>query len=110
MINNENEIPILAYAFIGITTLVLSYVTIMDDGEKIEGTSTGSATSMLPNVNLFGNSSSTPATESNNAAVPSALNSLNPFSGTNAEQKTVGGKKTKHNRHKKKQTKRRNLR
>ena len=37
----ETQIPVLAYAFIGITTLVLSYVTVMDKEES--GSSNGSS-------------------------------------------------------------------
>ena len=40
----ETQIPMLAYVFIGITTLVLSYVTVMDTGDD-KPTST---TSVLP--------------------------------------------------------------
>ena len=40
----ETQIPLLAYAFIGITTLVLSYVTVMDKEEPAKsGSSNGSS-------------------------------------------------------------------
>jgi hypothetical protein len=43
---NENSIPVLAYVFIGITTLALTYVTILDSSVADKG----SALNLLPNI------------------------------------------------------------
>lgn len=46
---SQQHIPVLAYAFIGITSLVLAYATILDEGPESDSNDK-SATSMLPNV------------------------------------------------------------
>jgi len=110
-----DTIPITAYAFIGITTLVLSYVTFMDNEPKEK--SAESATTLLPNVNPF----AAMATPAPGPVQPSPVlaqamaipqQALPAFLTPKPEQpvaKTVGGKKakkTKRVRHKQKKTKR----
>ena len=99
----EHSVPVLTYAFIGITTLVLTYVTLMDKGDANSISSNqNSATSFLPSPFT----SSTPTTTP--IAVP-IMNSAvtNPLS-TQTPSKTVGGKgkHTKHNRNRIGKTKR----
>jgi len=105
-----DTIPITAYAFIGITTLVLSYVTFMDNEPEAEPAE--SATTLLPNVNPFA-ATSAPAQPSPVLAQAMAIPASIPaFLTPKPEQpvaKTVGGKKskkTKRVRHKQKKTKR----
>jgi hypothetical protein len=50
---NQERIPLLAYAFIGITSLVLAYATFLDKAPESDSDNQ-SATSMLPDV--FSNS------------------------------------------------------
>jgi len=65
----ETQIPVLAYAFIGITTLVLSYVTVMDKEES--GSSNGSSNGSsiigslpaLPTLGPLTGPATAPATE-----------------------------------------------
>lgn len=97
-----DTIPITAYAFIGITTLVLSYVTFMDN--EPEAKPAESATTLLPNVNPF---AATPAPAQPSPVLAQAL-AIPAFLTPKPEQpvaKTVGGKKskkTKRVRHKQK--------
>jgi hypothetical protein len=93
----EHSIPILAYVFISITSLVLTYVTLMD---KTDTDSTESATSMLPQIS---NPFTTPSESPEQIPLPIAV----------AEEVTppqsTGGKstnKTKNKRIKHKKTKR----
>lgn len=46
---NQERIPVLAYAFIGITSLVLAYATFLDKTSNIDSDNE-SATTMLPDV------------------------------------------------------------
>lgn len=46
---NNNSIPAIAYGFVGITALVLTYVTLADTGPV----NNESTTSMLPVVDIF---------------------------------------------------------
>jgi hypothetical protein len=66
---NNYPVPIMAYAFIGITTLVLAYATFLDTtgGKASPG---NSATSLLPSV--------------------SSMQSMNPFSTTGTSNGTSG--------------------
>jgi hypothetical protein len=107
-----DTIPITAYAFIGITTLVLSYVTFMDN--EPEAKPAESATTLLPNVNPFA-ATSAPAPAQPSPVLAQAMaipTSIPAFLTPKPEQpvaKTVGGKKskkTKRVRHKQKKTKR----
>ena len=106
--NGEN-IPLLAYFFVSVTSLVLAYVTYTDEISKIPGqikqtvdSSTSSASSTLSSLtsglsNPF--SSSTTASSTSESSTPasstsSSLTALNPF--TSSEEKTdnmSGGKK-----------------
>lgn len=48
---NNESIPAIAYGFVGITALILTYVTIKDT--DIDTNNTQSATSMLPTLESF---------------------------------------------------------
>jgi hypothetical protein len=115
---NQERIPVLAYAFIGITSLVLAYATFLDKGTEIDSNDK-SATSMLPNV--FSNSpiENKPNESSNNnlEKMPTSLtervsNSEKeetqelPAAPKNLEQKNAIGGKTKRNKKKSRNTKR----
>lgn len=98
---SAEPIPIVAYGLIGLTTLTLAYVTLIDSMPGSGGASisspTTSATSMLPS--LF--SPKTP---------PSPSMFVSPFGPTTSvqpptERTTVGGK-TRNKKHKHKKTKR----
>ena len=97
----EHSIPILAYVFISITSLVLTYVTLMD---KTDTNSNVSATSMLPQIsNPFAVPSVAPSALPVPVPVPVAVAEV-----VNPTQST-GGKsinKTKNKRIKHKNTKR----
>lgn len=114
-----DTIPITAYAFIGITTLVLSYVTFMDNEPKEKPAE--SATTLLPNVNPFAAMATPSPAPAPGPVQPSPVlaqamaipqQALPAFLTPKPEQpiaKTVGGKKakkTKRVRHKQKKTKR----
>jgi len=115
---NQERIPVLAYAFIGITSLVLAYATFLDKGTEIDSNDK-SATSMLPNV--FSNSpiENKPNESSNNnlEKMPTSLtervSNLEqeqteelPAAPKNLEQKNAIGGKTKRNKKKSRNTKR----
>lgn len=118
---NNYPVPIMAYAFIGITTLVLAYATFLDTtgGKASPG---NSATSLLPSVgsmqsmNPFsttgtaGSSStvantvgSLPLAQAVPVSTSSALTAMNPVVLDN--KPTVGGR-TKRNKKKNRNTKR----
>jgi hypothetical protein len=102
----DNQIPILAYAFIGITTLVLTYATLTDNdvtNKTPTATESSSITSMLPNLNVFSNSPAKPeVVESKPEPVVANPISEEAKPATNI----VGGKRSKHKRNKNKKTKR----
>jgi len=114
---NEERIPALAYAFIGITSLVLAYATFLDKTTDNDFDDK-SATSMLPNI--FSNSpiENRPNESSNNnlekEKVPTELvSNLEkeqteelPAAPKNLEQKNAIGGKTKRNKKKSRNTKR----
>lgn len=100
----EASIPILAYAFIGITTLVLTYVTIMDTEPNKKPTV--SAISMLPTIQGTQSSSVPSATPSFTPSIPVAQPLMQTTPNPNAPQIKLGGK-TKGRRNKNKNTKRR---
>jgi len=104
----EQSIPILAYAFIGITTLVLAYATIMDT-EPSDKIQPPSVSSLLPSF------SSKPAESTTSPSIPVAQpvtnvaqTISNPF-GQSPPQLKIGGRtKRRHiNKHKKTKSKHR---
>lgn len=107
---SEPSIPILAYAFIGITTLVLTYVTVMDNGSpNMQNNEPASMTSLLPSVGQ----STTPSASAQSSvpvAVPATPSLPNMFQGPlpkpEGPQLKIGGK-TKGRKNKNKNTKRR---
>jgi hypothetical protein len=103
----DYPIPIMAYAFIGITSLVLAYATFLDK-EGVKG-SPGSATSMLPSVKSLNPFSATATPENKTIgsmpiaqAVPIA-SAPNPVA---LDKKTTVGGKTKRNKKGHRSTKR----
>jgi len=118
---DNQHIPILAYTFIGITSLVLAYATFLDKSPSENSVETSSATSMLPS-NPFTNL----VTENKDTDVPlpapiekvAEQNEQNEIN-KNKEMPTetlekqpaiggIGGKKTKRYKKKRRNTKRKN--
>ena len=99
-------IPILAYAFIGITTLVLTYATFMDNGNA-KPSNSSSMTSLLPSLTNTTGSSSAAGTSS--PSTPASTQPSSPISfpisqpsGPPRPEIKIGGKtKRKHNKNKK---------
>ena len=78
-------IPLMSYVFVGITSLVLALVTVLDTGAtQTDNKSPESSTSMLPNI-----FSTKPATEPSS----SMFSSLVPEHGSAEGTIKVGGKK-----------------
>ena len=86
-----NQIPLLAYAFVGITTLVLSYITFLDKDDN----SKASATASLPNI--FGSKDAAPAQPAPVQPAPTAPAPAE----TPIAQPIVGGKRKSKNKQKK---------
>ena len=108
--NGEN-IPLLAYFFVSVTSLVLAYVTYTDELSKIPGqikqtvdSSTSSASSTLYSLtsglsNPF--SSSTTASSTSESSTPASstsesLTALNPLAVNEENKSTMTGGKRKH--------------
>jgi hypothetical protein len=117
---NQERIPVLAYAFIGITSLVLAYATFLDKTSD-NNSNDKSATSMLPDVFEKTPIENKPIESSNNnlekEEVPTAptepVSNLEkeqkeevPAAPINLEQKNAIGGKTKRNKKKSRNTKR----
>jgi hypothetical protein len=112
---NNYPIPIMAYAFIGITSLVLAYATFLDTPGANGPPNAASATSMLPAVpsmqslNPFSTGSNTTTSNTSSTvgsmpiaqAVPvsasSALTAINPV--VLDKKPTVGGKTKRNKKH-----------
>jgi hypothetical protein len=71
--NSTDSIPFVAYGMIGITSLVLTYATLMDKGDKKEEGEPISSTSALPSL--------IPAPEEEVKPVPSELETVNSVTG-----------------------------
>jgi hypothetical protein len=114
---NQERIPVLAYAFIGITSLVLAYATFLDKTSDNDSDDNKSATTMLPDVfSKSANNTTNPVSNNTDlekkdetAPIPSDDTDLekkeegprsNPAIPGGLEQKNAIGGKTK--RHKKK--------
>lgn len=109
----DNQIPILAYAFIGITTLVLTYATLTDNdvtNKTPTATESSSITSMLPNLNVFSKSPAKPVVAETKPVVTEVKPEPVVANPIPAEDKPappiLGGKRSKHKRNKNKKTKR----
>uniref|UniRef100_A0A6C0D9U4 Uncharacterized protein n=1 Tax=viral metagenome TaxID=1070528 RepID=A0A6C0D9U4_9ZZZZ len=118
---NQERIPVLAYAFIGITSLVLAYATFLDKTSD-NNSNDKSATSMLPDVFSKTPIENKPNEPSNNnnlekEEVPTAptepVSNVEkeqsqelPVAPKNLEQKNAIGGKTKRNKKKSRNTKR----
>ena len=102
---NNPPIPILAYTFIGITSLVLAYATFLDksaNNDSKNNKTAASATTMLPDV-----FSKTPVPSiPNNNPKPSVANVIPTAPNNNLEQKPTVGGKTKRSKKTTRNTKR----
>jgi hypothetical protein len=96
-------IPIINYALIAITTLVLTYVTIMDKAPNSKTTEQPTASSLLPSISGPPTQSVKPPVESQPlASLPNLFNSETPQQ--NPPQLKIGGKTKRHRRQKHKKT------
>jgi hypothetical protein len=87
----EPPIPFMSYVFVGVTSVVLALVTVLDKGGAIEDNkSPESSTSMLPNI-----FSSSPSSSIDTS--PSIFSSLKVENGSQSktDQIKTGGKKRK---------------
>jgi hypothetical protein len=111
--NGEN-IPLLAYFFVSVTSLVLAYVTYTDEISKIPGqikqtvddttTATTSSLSSLTN-GLSSSFSSTPSSASSTDNAASSLTSLNPLAINEEKPSNMTGGKRKHKKTKRNHSK-----
>jgi hypothetical protein len=110
----QEYIPVLSYAFIGITSLVLAYATFIDKAADIESNDE-SATSMLPDVFSKTPNDNTITEPSNNnleqkeeTAISSTENlEIKPPTDVLEQKNAVGGR-TKRHKKKSRNTKRKN--
>jgi hypothetical protein len=125
---NQERIPVLAYAFIGITSLVLAYATFLDKTSDNDSDDNKSATTMLPDVfSKSANNTTNPVSNNTDlekkdetAPIPSddtdlenkeegpRSNPANPAIPGGLEQKNAIGGKTKRHKKKNSNTKRKN--
>jgi hypothetical protein len=99
---NQERIPVLAYVFIGITSLVLAYATFLDKVSDSDSDNK-SATSMLPDV--F-SKSPVPEIEPANPESTNGSENANPPPVDDLEKKPAVGGKTKRRRKTRRNTKR----
>jgi len=96
--NGEN-IPLLAYFFVGVTSLVLAYVTYSDEIHKIPGQVKDSFSTSSSSLSSVTNSLSNPLSSessSDNTSATTILTTLNPLPTTNDNSSTMTGGKRKH--------------
>ena len=99
----NTEIPFIAYIYLGITSVVLAYVTYFDESQSEKTEDTNSTQTLLPS---FIEPSSENNTNSNSNESKSILPSfLSPNTNNENETKIVGGKKKTKTNHKKKNNK-----
>jgi hypothetical protein len=99
---DNQPIPILAYTFIGITSLVLAYATFLDKGSSTGSPEPSSGTSLLPSV------FSKPLDSITNIVPTAAPVTENIPINENPKDQPVFGGKTKRNKKKHTNTKRKN--
>jgi len=98
--NGEN-VPLLAYFFVGVTSLVLAYVTYEDEINKIPGqvkqsidSTTATASSTLSSITSgLSNPLSSSSSTNNNTT---ALTTLNPLAANEEKPSNISGGKKKH--------------
>lgn len=91
---NNESIPAIAYGFVGITALVLTYVTITDTEASTDNTQ--SATSMLPTLESFTQPTTPSATSVPPVIAEPIPESLPVQEITKPNEGAVGGKKIRH--------------
>ena len=111
---STESIPVAAYALIGITSLTLAYITLIESTQgDITGSKSSSATSMLPSVSSplsYFSKPASPSMQVSPSPVPAqaqAVSSSPPMAQAVpiAEGKPSTGGKTKRKKHKKNKTK-----
>jgi len=107
----SNSVPAIAYGFVGVTALVLTYATLADNGGKAES-STESTTSMLPAIGEPTEPEPEPEPEQTPAQEPTEEEATPVPEGSygGKRKKRKGGKKSKMNKVKTSDKKRRHTR